>query len=71
MKKSTRRGLITSLVIAIGTGAAALAGFFQDMTDPDMDKVEETKKESNEKTEEENPENKGDDSSNIDEEVEK
>lgn len=71
MKKSTRRGLITSLVIALGTGAAALAGFVQDMTDPDMDKVEETKKESNEKTEDEVPEDKGDDSSTADEEVEK
>lgn len=70
MKKSTRRGLITSLVIALGTGAAALAGFVQDMTDPDMDKVEETKK-SNEKTEDEVPEDKGDDSSTSDEEVEK
>lgn len=69
MKKSTRRGLITSLVIAIGTGAAALAGFFQDMTDPDIDidDVEETKNESNEKTEDENPEDKGDDQSNTDE----
>lgn len=45
MKKSTKKGVITSLIIAAGTGAAALAGFLQDRIPDDVDEPEKTEDE--------------------------
>ena len=71
MKKSTKKGVITSLIIAAGTGAAALAGFLQDRIPDDVD---EPKKNDDEETPADNAEAKdeeaGDSSSEDDEQKE-
>lgn len=50
MRRSTKKAGVLSLVIAIGTGIAALAGWTLDNTDKSEDDVEE--KNSEEKSEE-------------------
>ena len=50
MRRSTKKAGVLSLVIAIGTGIAALAGWTLDNTDKSEDNVEE--KNSEEKSEE-------------------
>lgn len=45
MKKSTKKGVLTSLIIAAGTGAAALAGFLQDRIPDDVDEPEKDENE--------------------------
>lgn len=71
MKKSTKRGVITSLIIAAGTGAAALAGFLQDRIPDDVDEPE---KKDNDETPADDAEGKdeeaGDGSSEDDEQAE-
>lgn len=71
MKKSTRKGVITSLIIAAGTGAAALAGFLQDRIPDDVDEPEkDDKKESEADEAEDKDEEAGDGSSEDDEQAE-
>ena len=55
MRRSTKKAGVLSLVIAIGTGIAALAGWTLDNTDKSEDDVEEKKSEekSEEKADEE------------------